>query len=50
MPPLRKAGEGPTFTVAHYAGKVAYDTTLFLLKNTDPLHPDLLQVEPSPPP
>jgi myosin heavy subunit len=31
----------PSFCVVHYAGKVEYDTALFLQKNTDPLHPEL---------
>ena len=34
----------PAFTVSHYAGKVEYDTTLFLNKNTDPLHSDLVEM------
>ena len=32
------------FSITHYAGKVTYDTALFLQKNTDPLHPELLQL------
>ena len=45
VPKLQKTkGEAPVFTVAHYAGKVTYDTTLFLPKNTDPLHPELLEM------
>ena len=41
FPKLQRKGEGPQFTIAHYAGEVRYSTQLFLQKNTDPLHPDL---------
>jgi myosin-5 len=34
----------PQFCVTHYAAKVEYDTALFLVKNTDPLHPELLEM------
>ena len=43
-PKMQKNRDAPSFTVAHYAGKVTYDTLLFLPKNTDPLHPELLEL------
>lgn len=43
-PALQQAGAGPAFTITHYAGPVRYDTSLFLTKNTDPLHPELLEL------
>ena len=36
--------EQSSFTITHYAGKVTYDTEHFLPKNTDPLHPELLEL------
>jgi len=44
VPALQKRDAAPSFTITHYAGKVTYDTELFLLKNTDPLHPELLEL------
>ena len=43
-PKLQANRDAPVFTVMHYAGKVTYDTLLFLTKNTDPLHPELLEM------
>ncbi|KAL3932215.1 MAG: hypothetical protein SGPRY_000791 [Prymnesium sp.] len=39
-----KRDAAPSFTITHYAGKVTYETELFLVKNTDPLHPELLEL------
>mmetsp|Transcript_46566 Transcript_46566/g.101171 ORF Transcript_46566/g.101171 Transcript_46566/m.101171 type:complete len:1135 (-) Transcript_46566:603-4007(-) len=44
VPPLQRDVKCPTFNVVHYAGSVSYDTALFLQKNTDPLHPELLEL------
>lgn len=39
-----KGERGKAFTVSHYAGEVAYDTTGFLEKNRDLLHIDSIQL------
>ena len=44
VPNLQANRDAPVFTVVHYAGKVTYDTLLFLMKNTDPLHTDLVDM------
>jgi len=44
MPKMQLDQKNPVFTVSHYAGKVTYDTALFLTKNTDPLHPELVEM------
>ena len=46
IPKLQRGGadDAPSFCVTHYAGKVEYDTTYFLVKNTDPLHPELIEM------
>ena len=43
VPKLALKSGGPAFTVKHYAGPVTYDTSHFLIKNTDPLHPELCE-------
>lgn len=43
VPKLALKSGGPAFTVKHYAGPVTYDTSHFLNKNTDPLHPELCE-------
>ena len=35
---------GPRFTIIHYAGAVTYETTSFLEKNRDNLHPDVMHL------
>lgn len=44
VPKLQRNDMEPSFTIVHYAGRVNYDTSQFLQKNTDPLHPDLLEL------
>ncbi|KAJ4746943.1 Myosin-related family protein [Rhynchospora pubera] len=39
-----RGDRGKAFSVQHYAGEVAYDTTGFLEKNRDLLHVDLIQL------
>ncbi|CAH8355756.1 unnamed protein product [Eruca vesicaria subsp. sativa] len=39
-----KGNRGNTFTVAHYAGEVTYETTGFLEKNRDLLHSDSIKL------
>lgn len=39
-----KGDRGKAFSVSHYAGEVAYDSTGFLEKNRDLLHLDLIQL------
>jgi myosin V len=43
VPKLALKSGGAAFTVKHYAGPVTYDTAHFLIKNTDPLHPELCE-------
>ena len=43
IPKLALKSGGAAFTVKHYAGPVTYDTAHFLIKNTDPLHPELCE-------
>ena len=46
IPKMARGGRdtAPSFCVSHYAGKIEYDTALFLQKNTDPLHPELVEM------
>jgi len=44
VPKLALKSGAAAFTVSHYAGPVTYDTSFFLIKNTDPLHPELLEL------
>ncbi|KAL9257724.1 Myosin-1-like protein [Drosera capensis] len=42
--PCFRGERDKAFVVSHYAGEVAYDTTGFLEKNRDLLHPDSIQL------
>ena len=44
VPKGRAKGSGAPFSISHYAGLVTYDTALFISKNTDPLHPELVEM------
>ena len=44
VPKGRAKGSGAPFSISHYAGLVTYDTQLFISKNTDPLHPELVEM------
>jgi len=44
VPKLKRAKGGAEFSIKHYAGLVTYETSLFIVKNTDPLLPELSEL------